>query len=97
MNSVIYKWRVVPGTATDITLPTGSEPLTVQHQRGDPMLWVKQPVSYNTDSVYRFYVMPTGLEFDHPGQYLCTFQTEVGKLVWHVFYEVRGQIGSNIQ
>lgn len=82
--ATIYKWTLTPGS-TDLHMPRGATPLTVQMQGGQPQLWAlcdpAQPKEWRTFDVYGTgHAMP-----EDPGKYIATFQMENGALVWHVF------------
>lgn len=81
---IIFKYRVRP--MPHIHMPQGAKLLSVQVQRGEPMLWAlideSEPIvnrkirSYGTG-----HTTP-----DDPGQFVGTFQMDDG-LVFHVFDE----------
>ena len=71
-----------------VSLPLGSEILTIQLQRGVPTLWVKvDPDKINYSM--RIFCEGTDFRFDHYSRYIATVQLDDGT-VWHYFVEQDG-------
>jgi hypothetical protein len=84
--TTIYKYPVAMEDSFTLDLPVGSRPLSVQAQRGEPMLWVAITDSTRRER-HRFYLRGTG----HPlgeakaERFIGTFQLENMGLVFHLF------------
>ena len=83
----IWKYPLEPGAV--VQMPAGAEVLCVQEQDGYACLWVlvdpRAPAESRTFAIYG-----TGHSLpDRPGDYVGTFQSAGGALVFHVF-EVMG-------
>ena len=82
----IYKYLLGPKSV--LLLPQEAQPLTVQLQHGEPMLWVK--LDPQAPTIARHFVsFATGQALETGGRltYLATFQLDNG-LVFHAFEEV---------
>lgn len=84
---VIYKYALAPDTT--LALPREAQPLTVQLQHGEPVLWVRLDPAAPT-LARRFVSFGTGQQIEEGGRlaYIATFQLSHG-LVFHVFEEGR--------
>lgn len=66
-----------------LSLPLGAQPLDVQLQDEEPMLWALVETAAPTKP-RKFVVVPTGAAFDPYGwRYVATLQTP--PYVWHIF------------
>lgn len=75
-----------------IEVPLGSQPLTVQYQRGELCLWVLVPNAGRPKTEQMIHVYGTGNPIpDVRSQYVGTVQeTNRGRqFVWHVFWVTR--------
>lgn len=83
-----------PGTLNGVhysSLPQGTEPLTVQLQYGQPVIWAKVPINADTaQQKFTFRSCMTGQPNDVVAdeRYLGTIQMHGGDLVVHFFYTV---------
>lgn len=82
----IYKYPLEIIDYQSIEIPLGSEILTVQIQNEIPCIWA----IVNPDFIkikYTFRIFGTGnpIEDDFKGSYIGTYQSQGGKLVFHVF------------
>lgn len=85
---VIFKYEI--GRRTDISLPVGSEVLSVGFQRGDIVLWVKQPTNQLKREIRTFITIFTGEEFDDTGiEYIGTTHSNDVTYVFHVYEEIK--------
>lgn len=87
---VIYKYPIEIKEIVEITMPFGSEVLTVQSQFEEGFIWAVVNPDTRTKEVKRFSVMGTGFEMSAkieawPKKYIGTFQTFAGNYVYHVF------------
>lgn len=89
MAKTIWKFPLRIDDSQVIDAPEGAQPLTVQLQDGDPMLWAlvdpEQP-----RVPLRILMRGTGHNADGLGAYLGTFQFRdgpIGGLVFHAFAE----------
>lgn len=87
MTHVIYKTTVnlaFDGEAR-VSLPEGSAPLSLQVQRGAPIIWWNCPWGKPLNT-FRLKVVATGQPYcvDDVKAYIGTWQDEEG-LVWHFF------------
>lgn len=87
---VIYKYGVVPnGELFSLQLPPAATVLTVQLQRGQPVMWVLLNPEEKPIKERQFLLVGTGHE--HPSavfqfsRYVGTFQLDEGSLVLHLF------------
>lgn len=83
----IWKWPLMITDRQTIEMPSGAKMLTVQMQGERPQLWAlcdeTNPLTERKIAIYG-----TGNPVpDEPGQYIATFQSHGGLLVWHVFEE----------
>ena len=83
----IWKWPLTIADRQTIEMPSGAKLLTVQMQGERPQLWAlckeANPLIARKIAIYG-----TGNPMpDEPGQYIATFQSHGGALVWHVFEE----------
>lgn len=90
----IYKYKLDPDSikhtllneVLDIDMPIGSEILTAQVQKEDPVLWAL--VDPNAPVVKRrIYIVTTGQDkgVAEPGKYIATIQIMRGNIVIHLF------------
>lgn len=86
MPNVIYKYALTIATETDIVMPKGARLLSVQVQRGEPMVWAIVDHSQRTVR-RRLSVRETGnpLEDAFSGAFIGTIQMYGGAIVFHVF------------
>ena len=101
MVSVIHKHKVPPGGDFHLLLPRDSEILSVQMQRGEPVMWVLCPANAEIEE-RNFVLFPTGATFETRRMisvvgaiseglfeeylgYIDTFQVHDGSLVFHLF------------
>ena len=91
MNT-IWKYRIPVSSKFTLSSPEGSQYLTVQMQRGYPVVWALCEAD-NECVDYTFYTFGTGYPLDMPEgvdiKYLGTYQVE-GLMVYHLFQEVSG-------
>lgn len=87
MTRYIYKYPIPVEDRFELSLPQGSEVLTVQVQRDAPQIWALVDPERPPEA-RRFRLAGTG----HPiteqaslGRYVSTFQMLDGQLVFHVF------------
>jgi hypothetical protein len=98
---VVYKYPLRDDTAVfadwyTVEMPTGAQVLTVQLQRGEPMLWALVDPREKKTVGRRFRLAGTGqpLGEDPKGgvsgavRYVATFQLLGGEIVLHLFEEV---------
>jgi hypothetical protein len=84
MNHVIWKYDIPAQPSFVLTSRLGAKVLTVQMQRGKPMIWMLVDQGQPERDI-AFRVVPTGLAFDPTGlKYVGTFQPDAG-LVFHLF------------
>jgi hypothetical protein len=88
MKKQIWKYRLEVTGWQSITMPKGSEILTVQVQDGEPCLWALVDPDAGTEE--RFIEMVgTGRQIPTDsgsiGRYVSTFQMHGGSLVLHAF------------
>jgi len=83
----IYKYPITPALS-ELRLPEGAKFLSLQEQQGEPqMWWLVEPD--NKKVVRKIRVFGTGHELPaKPLEFLGTFQTYGGSLVFHVFEEL---------
>jgi hypothetical protein len=91
MKSVIWKFPIPAQDNFTLDLPEGPcQPLAVQLQRGEPVLWIRvsaDPDARKTKRTFR--VVATGQPFDDEGLlYAGTFQPSPD-LVFHLFQDLR--------
>lgn len=83
----IYKYTLDVVSEQTLLLPIGAEFLSLQVQQGTPAMWFKVNPDAEGTQATRFYVLPTGQEFNYdPGTFLGTFQLLAGNFVGHVFW-----------
>ncbi|MGI6656249.1 MAG: DUF7352 domain-containing protein [Desulfobulbus sp.] len=82
----IWKFELTPNKMQVISLPFGSQLLTVQTKgKNDPLLWaLVDPEMPVQDRVIAIYTTNTALP-DNPGRYIGTFQIYDGSLEFHLF------------
>lgn len=80
----IWKFYLPLGDRVEIQMPECARILTVQVQRGDPVIWALVDRDVPT-SPRRFRIVGTGHPVDFMGDYIGTFQMPAGYLVFHVF------------
>lgn len=67
-----------------ISLPIGSEILTIQNQHERPCLWAKvDPTAKEKDHIIK--MRETGYNADNLGRFISTAQFKNGSLVFHFF------------
>jgi hypothetical protein len=85
----IFKFPFPIGGEVEISMPAGSEILTVQTQGGIPCIWAV----VDADAPFaarRLCVRGTGHQFKgNEGKYIGTCQLDNGELVFHVFEEIK--------
>lgn len=86
MRAAIWKYQLAVDDVQHFSAPRNAKPLSVQMQRGVPTLWMhvdpNEPLEIATVSTYG-----TGHQMPpNPGEYVGTYQTLDGSLVFHVFY-----------
>lgn len=94
MNRVLkYPLQSLP--VEMLTVPKGSQILSVQEQRGKVVIYALEPDSLPFDEApegmqpietYVITIAGTGLRVENPGTFLGTLMLLGGNLVWHVFY-----------
>lgn len=82
----VWKYEIHPDDdMIAIEMPVGAEVLSVQIQRGQPVLWAL----VDTDAIHRmhyFHIARTGYFITHPVErHLGTFQLDGGAPVFHLF------------
>ena len=88
MNKVIWKTELTVADHQAIQAPEGSEVLSAQLQQGALCIWyLCDPDA--TLNVMDVWILGTGHTHDSQGDYVDTFQTNGGSLVFHVFAEMR--------
>lgn len=86
MSETIWKFPLTEAWRTTLQLPVDATPLTVQLQRGHPMLWVRLNPDERREA-WAFYLYPTGGTMFNPSEtYLATVQVAGGDYLFHVFY-----------
>lgn len=88
MTKIIYKYPLEVAGKQVVSLPFGSEILSVQMQNRKLCLWAL--VDPNEECEDRHIEMygtghPLGYDFGVPHKYIATFQMEFEQLVFHVF------------
>ena len=79
----IWKYEVRGGQPID--MPQGARILAIQNQQGKPVIWAAIDEDKPTEP-RTFVVYGTGWKIDEPAEnYIGTYQTLGGQLVWHVF------------
>jgi len=80
---VIHKYPLSIVNESILLMPRGASILSVQMQRGEPMLWAMVDPS-NKDHPRKFVFYATGNAFNSIGlAYVATVQQ--GECVWHLF------------
>ena len=89
---VIWKFPVAIAPRFSISMPTGAQILSIQVQRDRPQMWVLVNPKVRPEQRH-FRVVGTGheypVEFFSSHRYLDTFQEQSGRLVLHVFEDIR--------
>lgn len=80
----IWKFPLNITDVQQITVPGGSEFLSVQVQRGIPCIWALVDSTQPKRQV-EIRIYGTGHPIDQIGQFIGTFQVQGGALVFHVF------------
>lgn len=81
----IWKWTLAITDRQTVEMPAGSRLLTVQMQGGHPQLWALcEETNFLIPRQIAIYGTGNPIP-DKPGQYVATFQSHGGALVWHVF------------
>jgi len=88
MNKTIWKFPLKVTDGQNISMPVGSEILTVQTQNEEPCLWALVDPKATTE--IRFFEIfgtghPVGYDMGVSRKYISTFQLRGGALVFHVF------------
>jgi hypothetical protein len=86
MNT-IHKFAIPIVDTFAVDMPLGAKVLAVQAQHGHPQIWAMVDTAQPLVP-HRFYVIATGHEFspdEMKMNYLGTFQTRLGELVFHLF------------
>lgn len=90
----IWKFTLSITDTQKLRMPKGAKVLTVQNQRGNPVLWamVDDTAPFETRT---FATYGTGITIpgDEIGQYVGTYQSREGEWVFHVFELGRGGRG----
>jgi len=87
MTKRIWKYPLRVTDSQTITIPKGSEILSVQEQAGNPTLWVLVDDRLVTYSRRTFRIYGTGHALpEDPGKFIGTVQLNNAR-VWHVFEE----------
>jgi hypothetical protein len=86
----IWQFPVKMADAFAVTMPKGSEVVSVQMQRGTPVMWALVNDDPGPIEERRFAVHGTG----HPvpadrTRHVGTFQEQGGAVVWHLFEVTR--------
>lgn len=84
---MIFKYPVLVTDSFRVSMPSESELLTVQVQRGEPVLWALVNEHCPGVRSRHFTVRGTGHRFppDESTRYIGTFQLEGGDFVGHLF------------
>ena len=88
MRKTIWKYRLQHLGVQTFTVPADVHVLSVQRQRGNVSLWAE--VDPDTDKMVDMIVRTFGTGHNlHPdrGQYVGTYQTDDGALVFHVYVQ----------
>lgn len=81
----IWKWPLAITDRQTIEVPAGAKLLTVQMQGDHPQIWALcEETNFLTTREIAIYGTGNPMP-DEPGQYVATFQSHGGALVWHVF------------
>lgn len=85
-SRTVYKYPVTLDDAFALQLPRGAQLLTVQVQRGEPVLWALVDPGA-PDETRTFRLAGTGHRIDDADllTYVGTFQLHGGALVFHLF------------
>lgn len=84
MEKVIWKFKISVGL-NNIEMPKGAEPLSVQNQHEQSVMWALCDPK-ETAEMRRFLVVGTGHSFNtEKVKYIGTFQSDDGNYVWHLF------------
>lgn len=82
----IWKYSLGINDLQLLRMPPGAKLLTVQMQHELPQLWVLFDENAGPSETRAIAIYGTGNPMpDDPGQYIATFQTHGGDLVWHAF------------
>lgn len=84
----IFKYTLETHDEQDVTLPVGSEILTVKEQYGDICLWALVDPGEAKKEDRRIRILGTGHSFEDDFErtrYLGTVLMSGGSLVWHIF------------
>lgn len=82
----IWKYTML-GPDCDFQMPKGAKILCIQTKDEIPQIWALVDPALNT-TVRRFMTYGTGHDVpENPGEYIGTFQTLGGRLIFHVFEE----------
>lgn len=83
--AIIYEFPLKLGK-NEIILPAEFEVLDVQDQRGVLTMWVMIPNIEFDKYKEVFYVVGTGVEYDHDCDYMHIGTVQQGRYVWHTFH-----------
>lgn len=84
---IIFKYPWQEGVIRQLELPKGAKLLTIQVQRGHPMMWFEQE-DESVDLEQRTFIMRvTGTAYNKPTNevYVATIQLDEGAFVGHIF------------
>lgn len=82
-----YHTNAVPLPAVKVEYPWGGQILTggCDEYSGKPSLWILVDAEEKNVESISVIVAPTGVEVPDEYNYLATFKTNSGMLVWHMF------------
>lgn len=84
MSEAIWKYELETTDHQTLKMPAGAQILTIQTQRGNPCLWAVVTVE-NEIVDRKITIRGTGHIMAMEGDYLGTYQSYGGDLVFHVF------------
>lgn len=80
----IWKFPLEVPDEQVLMVPKGAKPLTVQLQAGVPCLWCEVDSAQNYTRL-NIFIYGTGDTVKEGAQYIGTYQTMGGELIWHVY------------
>lgn len=80
----VFKYPLPVQDAFTLSLPVGAQLLSVQVQRGEPMLWALVDDRAGLEARH-FMIRGTGHDADAVGSYVGTFQLADGAFIGHLF------------
>ena len=90
MGKVIYKYKLDNPNETRIIMPEATEILCVQMQFGSPVIWAMvDPDLPPQERVFEILGTGKAMEGNVNRKYIGTFQMGEGRLVFHVFEELK--------